>query len=167
MEIVLQSPPLSYSPFLALPAPKIAGLLPAHVGPDPQVRPSPPKTFVYEDPRLAALSDKTRLEFDKLLATLIKTTVGLLANELNEAEFGIANGTFARQVTALYHSAIVGDAKSLTAVRGKPAIASPFTSRRQQLDEKIEEMMAQSKVHLAETRERIARELAAMHARED
>jgi len=33
----------------------------------------------------------------------------LLADELTEAEFAIANGTFVRQVTALYRSTIIGD----------------------------------------------------------
>ena len=155
MRIVQQSALVSYSPFLALPAPKIAGLLPAHVGVDPPVGP-PPKAFVYDDPGLAALPDKTRAAFDTLLTTLVTAAVGLLADELTEAEFALVNSAFLRQVTALYQNTIIGDPR--------PAVgASPFAAHRQQLDEKIDQMVAQSKVHLAETRERIARELAAMH----
>ena len=158
MRIVSQSASLSYSPFLALPAPKIAGLLPARVGASPRFDPPKSKPFVYDDPGLAALSDKTRVQLDKLLTTLLEATVGLLADVFTEAEFALANGTFVRQVAALYHGAIIGDPK--------PAAASPFAARRQQLDEKIDVLVAQSKVHLAETRERIARELAALHAQE-
>ena len=158
MDIVPQSPRVLYSPFLALPAPKIAGLLPARVGADPPVGSSQPKPFVYADPQLAALSDKTRAAFDKLLTTLVAASVGLLVDDLTEAEFALANGTFLRQVTALYHDAILGDPK--------PAVTSPFAVHRQQLDEKIDAMVAQSKVHLAEARERVARELAALHGRE-
>lgn len=151
MRIVQQSASLSYSPFLALPAPKVAGLLPA---PKPQPPPSP---FVYVDPGLAALSEKTRAALDRLLTTLITATVELLADEINEAEFALANGTFLRQATALYHTTIIGDPRPAT---------SPFAARRQRMDGKIDAMLAQSKVHMAETRERIARELAVMHARE-
>ncbi len=155
MRIVQQSVSLSYSPFLALPAPKIAGLLPAHVA--GMTHGSSPTPFTYTDPRLAELSDKTRTELDKLMTTLLKATVGLLADDLNEAEFAIAGGTFLRQVAALYHGAIVGDLKPTN---------SPFAHSRQRIDAKIDQMVAQSKVHLAETRERIAQELAALHARD-
>ena len=149
MPILQQPASLSYSPFLALPAPRIAGLLPA-----PKVEP-PPAPFVYNDPRLAALSDKTRADLDKLVTTLLKATVGLLADDLNEAEFAIANGTFLRQVKVLYRGAAIGDT---------PFSTSPFSHARQRLDEKIEGMLAQSKAHLTETRERITQELASLHA---
>ncbi|MHB8627896.1 MAG: hypothetical protein ACYDBJ_10780 [Aggregatilineales bacterium] len=155
MRIVQQSVSVSYSPFLALPAPKIAGLLPAHVA--GTTHGSSPTPFTYTDPRLAELSDKTRIEFDQLVTTLLRATVGLLADDLSESEFAITGGTFLRQVVALYHGAIVGDAKPMT---------SPFAHTRQRMDAKIDQMVAQSKVHLAETRERIAHELAAMHARD-
>jgi hypothetical protein len=82
----------------------------------------------------------------------------LLADDLNEGEFAITNGAFLRQVKTLYHGATIGDPK--------PAVTSPFGYARQRLDAKIEDMVAQSKVHLAQTRERIAQELAALHAAE-
>ncbi len=156
MRIVQQSASLSYSPFLALPAPKIAGLLPAHVA--GTTHGSSPTPFMYTDPRLADLSDKTRVDLDRLVTTLLKATVGLLADEYSEVEFALANGTFLRQVTALYHGAIIGDLKPTN---------SPFAHTRQRMDEKIDGLLAQSKVHLAETRERIAYELAALHAEEE
>jgi len=140
---------------LLLCAPKIAGLLPAQAVSLNRDNDPTPEPFIYADPCLSTLSDKTRAELDNLLTTMIKATVGLLADELTEAEFAIANGTFVRQVTALYRSTIIGDPK--------PVVTSPFASRRQQLDEKLEAMVEQSKIHLAETRERVARELAALH----
>lgn len=146
MRIVQQSVPLSYSPFLALPAPKIAGLLPA---PKP---PAPPKPFVFDDPHLADLSVKSRAQLDMLLTTLIKATVGLLTDAFSETAFELANATFARQIKALYQGAMVGEIS---------VASSPFAQSHQRLYEKIEAMTAQSKVHLAEARERIARELAA------
>jgi len=107
MPIVSQSASASYSLFpperLLLCAPKIAGLLPAPKG---QPLPVP---FVYADPGLAGLSEKTRAEFDKLLTTLVEATVGLLADEFSEAEFALASGTFLRQVKGLYHASIIGD----------------------------------------------------------
>ncbi|MHB8627524.1 MAG: hypothetical protein ACYDBJ_28935 [Aggregatilineales bacterium] len=158
MEIVLQSPRLLHCQFLALPAPKIAGLLPAqaeslHRSDTPKAKP-----FIYADPRLADLSDKTRIDLDKLVTTLLKATVGLLADDLSETEFVIAGETFHRRVKALYHGAIIGDLKPMN---------SPFAQARQRMDEKIEDMLALSRTHLAETRERIACELAALHAEED
>ncbi|MHB8626763.1 MAG: hypothetical protein ACYDEO_11215 [Aggregatilineales bacterium] len=157
MDIVPQSPCVSYSPFLALPAPNIAGLLPAqaeslHRGDKLKAEP-----FTYIDPRLADMSERTRTELDKLVTTLLKVTVGLLVDDLSESEFAIAGGTFLRQVETLYHGAIVGDLKPIN---------SPFTHRRQRMDAKIDQMVAQSKVHLAETRERVAQELAALHTRD-
>lgn len=156
MRIVHQSAFVSYSPFLALPAPKIAGLLPARTGPDPRVQPLRP--FVYAEPRLADLSDNTRLTFDRLLTVLTTATIGLLSDDLTEAEFALANGTFLRQVRALYHATIIGDPR--------PVPASPFAQARKRLDEKMEQMQAESRANLAEARERIARELAARHAAE-
>jgi hypothetical protein len=107
---------------------------------------------------LAELSDRTRVELDKLVTTLLKATVGLLADDLSESEFAIASETFHRRVKALYHGAIIGDLKPTN---------SPFANTRQRMDEKIEGLLAQSKVHLAGTRERIAYELAALHAEEE
>jgi hypothetical protein len=158
MRIVQQSVSVSYSPFLALPAPKIAGLLPAQA--ESLQRSDTPKVepFTYADPRLADISDRTRVELDKLVTTLLRATVGLLVDDLGESEFAIAGSTFLRQVAALYHGAIIGDLKPTN---------SPFAQTRQRMDEKIEDMLAQSKAHLAETRERIAYELAALHAEEE
>ncbi len=156
MRIVHQSASVSYSPFLALPAPKIAGLLPAHVA--GTTHGSSPTPFTYTDPRLGELSDKTRIELDKLVTMLLRATVGLLADDLGESEFAIAGSTFLRQVVALYHGAIIGDLKPTN---------SPFANTHQRMDEKIEGLLTQSKVHLAETRERIAYELAALHAGEE
>jgi len=48
----------------------------------------------------------------------------------------------------------------------RPLAASPFAARRQQLNDRIDAMLAESKVHMAETQERIARELAAMRTGE-
>ncbi|MHB8629414.1 MAG: hypothetical protein ACYDEO_24835 [Aggregatilineales bacterium] len=157
MRIVQQSAPVSYSPFLALPAPKIAGLLPAQAESLQRGNTLKAEPFIYANPRLADLSDKTRIDLDKLVTTLLKVTVGLLADDLSESEFAIASETFHRRVKALYHGAIIGDAKPMT---------SPFAHTRQRMDAKIDQMVAQSKVHLAETRERIAHELAAMHSRD-
>ena len=154
MRIVHQSAILSYSPFLALPAPKIAGLLPARTGPDACVCPSRP--FVYTEPRLADLSDNIRPTFDRLLMTLVSATIGLLSDEIGEAEFALAHGTFLRQVRALYYDTFIGDPR--------PAAVSPFAEVRKRLDEKMEQMQAESRANLAEARERIARELAARHA---
>jgi len=154
--IVQQSASVSYSPFLALPAPKIAGLLPAQAESLHRSK-LKAESFTYADPRLADLSDKTRLDLEKLVTTLLKATVGLLADDLSESEFAIVGSTFLRQVAALYHGAIIGDFKPTN---------SPFAHCRQRMDAKIDQMVAQSKVHLAETRERVAQELAALHARD-
>ncbi|MHB8627848.1 MAG: hypothetical protein ACYDBJ_23650 [Aggregatilineales bacterium] len=155
--IVQQSVSLSYSPFLALPAPKIAGLLSAQAESLHRSDKLKTEPFIYTDPRLADLSDKTRVELDKLVTTLLKATIDLLVDDLGESEFAIASETFHRRVKALYHGAIVGELKPTN---------SPFAQRRQRMDAKIDQMVAQSKIHLAETRERIARELAALHARD-
>ncbi len=157
MRIVPQFASLSYSPFLALPAPKIAGLLPAQA--ESLHRSDPPivQPFIFADPRFADLSDKTRIELDKLVTTLLRATVGLLVDDLSESEFASAGSTFLRQVTALYHGTIIGDLKPTN---------SPFARTHQRMDEKMAEMLAQSKAHLAETRDRIAYELAALHAEE-
>ncbi|MHB8627958.1 MAG: hypothetical protein ACYDBJ_20675 [Aggregatilineales bacterium] len=158
MRIVQQSASLSYSPFLALAAPKIAGLLPAQAESLHCSSAQKAEPFTYNDPRLADLSDRTRIDLDKLVTTLLKATVGLLADDLAEAKFVIACEAFHRRVRALYHGAIIGDLKPTN---------SPFAQTRQRMDEKIDALLAQSKVHLAETRERIAYELAALHAQEE
>jgi hypothetical protein len=158
MQIVSQSATLAHSllrpPRLALPAPKIAGLLPARVGADPCV--SPPTPFVYSAPSLAALPQPVRTRFDALARMLLDATVALLADERSEAEFDLAANAFRQQVTTLYHTSILGDPK--------PPVTSPFAAHRQRLAETVERLADESKRHLAETNARLDRELAAIHA---
>src|SRR5262249_19618852 len=118
----------------------------------------PPKPLVFNDPNLAVLSEKTRAAFDKLLMMLVRAAVGLLADDFTEAEFALASAAFARQAMALYHESIIGDPK--------PTVVSPFARARQRLDEKLEQIQAESQAQRAELRERIAREIAARHSAE-
>ena len=157
MRIVPQFAAVSYSSFLALPAPNIAGLLPARAESLHRNAPRKAEPFTFADPRLVDLSDKTRVEFDKLAATLLRATVGLLTDDLTESEFALTGSAFLRQAVALYHGAIIGNSKP---------VDSPFARARQRLDDQLADRLTQSKAHLVETRDRIACELAALHTEE-
>jgi len=95
MRIVPQSAPASYSLLptsLALPAPKIAGLL----GPGPQPDRS---AYSYSDPRLAAFTDEQRTRLFDAADTLLEIAVRFATRELSDTAVRAAASLFARKLT--------------------------------------------------------------------
>lgn len=93
--IVQQSAFVSYSPFLALPAPKIAGLLPATTGTSQQ---SPPG-FTYTNPHMAELPDDRRERLFEVARTLLDVAVGRALGEFNDHALNTALTLFRSTVT--------------------------------------------------------------------
>ena len=155
---------VSYPAFLALPAPAIAGLLPARVPDRPQAdthqrTATPSHPYVFDDPALDALPDAIRTQFDRLAKMLLGAAAGLLADERAENEFNLAANAFRQQIANLYHVSILGEPK--------PASASPVEAHRQRLNAKLDRIRAESKDHLAQAREQAARDFATYHAKEE
>lgn len=100
MEIVQQSPSLSHSHVtLLLPAPKIAGLLPARVGVEPeQAATQPVSAFIYDTPQLAELPTEKRECLLDAARTLLDVAVGFVLDDLNEDALRAAQVLFHRQI---------------------------------------------------------------------
>jgi hypothetical protein len=94
MRIVAQSVPLFYSPFLALPAPQIAGLLPA---PKPET-PPPPLTFTYTDARLGELTDVQRETIFVAMTLLLDVGLEYQAGTLSDRALNAALTGFRKAV---------------------------------------------------------------------
>ena len=155
---------LSYRPALALPAPRIAGLLPAHV---PERPPSDAyrqagtssRPYVFIDPALDALPDAIRAQFDRLAKMLLGAAAGLLADERAENEFNLAANAFRQQIATLYHATVLGEPK--------PSSASPIEAHRQRAFARLDRIRTEAEVHLAQVREQARREWAAFHTQEE
>jgi len=91
MRILQRSASVSYSPFLALPAPKIAGLLPASTGQVSQAPTAAVDSLHLHEPRLSQLTTlelaRLFMAFRELLAVAVNFTLGdSLSAELYAAE---------------------------------------------------------------------------------
>ena len=95
MRIVSQSVVHSYSPMLALPAPRIAGLLPAHVGPLPK----PSAEFTYHNAALTALSPERCDQLIDAVTTLLDVAVAHATGEMNDNALRASQVLFHRQLT--------------------------------------------------------------------
>ncbi len=97
--IVPQSVPASYSHFpseqLMLPAPRIAGVLPARVG---QLPPDAPP-FVYSDLRLTEISPEQRDRLYTAARTLLDVAVAHSLDAMNDHALNTALALFRRAVT--------------------------------------------------------------------
>src|SRR5436305_2954134 len=94
MPIVSQSAYLSYSPFLALPAPRIAGLLAAPAAP----RPPEPQPFTFNDARLADLLPAERDRLYSATHTLLEVALGYTDGALSDHALNTALALFRRAV---------------------------------------------------------------------
>lgn len=93
MRSIPQSTPFSYASFpavLLLPAPHIAGLLPAHC-PEPQA-----ETFTYTNSRLADLTAEQHEKLFNVTQTLLDVTVSFLLGDVNADAFRAAEVLFHR-----------------------------------------------------------------------
>jgi len=89
MNIVPQPASASYSRLLALPAPKIAGLLPSGLKPTPA-------PFVFDRPVLAELSVSQRERLYEAAAVLLEIAVEFMVGTFNEAALRAAEVMFHR-----------------------------------------------------------------------
>ncbi len=101
MRIVPQAAPPAHSlfttSFLLLPAPRIAGLLPAHVGVEPEAPPQATfPTFTYTHPNLAELSDERRDSLFRAAKTLMDVALDFNLNGLAEDQLRAAEVLFHR-----------------------------------------------------------------------
>ena len=92
--IVPQSVPASYCPMLALPAPKIAGLLPAHV---PSSMP-PSTRYVFASPALDDLSNQQQNRLFDATEMLLDIAVEFMRGTFNEDALRAAETVFHRAV---------------------------------------------------------------------
>jgi hypothetical protein len=92
MCIVSPSGSVFYSPFLALPAPKIAGLLPAP-------KPEPPPTFTYRNPDLATMSEQKRDALFAAATLLLDVAVAHQAGAMSDHALHTALAAFRKAVT--------------------------------------------------------------------
>ena len=95
MGIVPQSPSISYCPFPMLPAPRIAGLLPAKTG----TQHPPIDTFTYTNPHLNDLADEQRLRLFNATSTLLDVALAHTRGEVNDHALNTALSLFRRAVT--------------------------------------------------------------------
>lgn len=96
MPIVAQSASHSYCPLLALPAPRIAGLLPAVTA----ARPPDPPTFLFSDTRLVDLSPAEQKRLFGATQTLLEVTLSYLSGgKLSDHALNTALALFRRAVT--------------------------------------------------------------------
>ncbi len=92
MRIVAQSVSISYSPFLALPAPRIAGLLPAP-------KPPPLPTFSYANSRLAELNSSQQRALFSAATLLFDIAVRHQSGEMSDHALNTALAAFRRAMT--------------------------------------------------------------------
>ena len=99
-QIIPDGVSLFYSPFLALPAPKIAGLLPAHAG---QASQAPTGTsaakFTYRNAALARLSAERCAQLIDSVTMLLDVAVAYANSEMNDNALRAAQVLFHRQLT--------------------------------------------------------------------
>lgn len=95
MPIVQQSAFASYSQLLALPAPRIAGLLPATI----PLRPQDLPTFTFSDPRLGDLPSDERERLFSAAHTLLDVALGHLDGAMSDHALNTALALFRRAVT--------------------------------------------------------------------
>lgn len=91
MRIVPQSACISYCPFPLLPAPKIAGLLPAP-------KSLPPPTFTYVNPRLVEFPIDQRDQLFSAARLLLDVAVAHHAGEMSDHALNTALAAFRRAV---------------------------------------------------------------------
>ncbi len=92
MRIVAQSVCISYSPFPALPAPRIAGLLPAP-------KPKPITTFTYTNARLEGLSTIEQEQLFAATTLLLDVAVRHQSGEMSDHALNTALAAFRRAMT--------------------------------------------------------------------
>jgi hypothetical protein len=127
MEIVPQSTATLRShvpakPVLLLPAPQIAGLLPASTTP-PRDDKERSTTFTYADPRLATLTLAKQDKMFEAVTQLLNIAVGCLTGEAQEMELITAEAAF--------HDAIMG----------KPVPPPRYNQSREAMDEELRAFM--------------------------
>src|SRR4051812_34231553 len=79
---------------LLLCAPRIAGLLPAHIGPPPPERPLQRESFVYTNPRLKKLASDPYDAFFTNACDLLDTALTVLTGESDELALLVAVRSF-------------------------------------------------------------------------
>ena len=103
MRIVQQSGSASYSHFpaaqLLLPAPRIAGLLPASVQRPPDDHDHAVAPFIYNDPRLADLSPDLREQLYTAAKILLDVAIAHTQGTVNDHALNTALSLFRRAVT--------------------------------------------------------------------
>ena len=151
-QILSYRPAVSYPTALALPAPKIAGLLPASV--------APPTAFSYATADFAAIPDSAR-------ATLIELTTHLLdaaARYLN----GLPDESPLFQAEHDFHETLVlkhphPAPRRVSQFADKSAAARPArrVPTKEEMDAEIDAFIAESQARIREAQEHTRRKLAA------
>jgi len=145
MRIVPQSAIGSYSPVLALPAPRIAGLLPART-PRPASDPPSP-VFTFTDARLSELDSLHRDRIFAAITMLFNVAVGHALNDLNDQALNAAL-TLVR--------------RSITGERMLPINPAQYCA---EVDADLLEMLVGAEQRQTARRVQVDRELAAIRAR--
>jgi len=156
MSILAQSQSVSHAsfpPFLMLPAPKIAGLLPSGLPTSAENKTSqsqPASSFTFSDPRLVFLTTEQRDRLFGATHSLLEIATRFVSREMNEDALRAAQALFARKLT------------------GHPTIGAlnPAAYRAEDNADLIDWMLTAEK-RRASTRQRIEQEFAAKTAAHD
>jgi len=151
MSILPQSLSASYCPPpLMLPAPNIAGLLPAnvHSEPPPPLRPT---ELIYDDPRLANLLPWAFADFRREVLSFLEAAVSLLSGECDRRQFAEANIRFNGQIALLYNLLVPPDQQA----------PLPIAKTRAEMDEEIDAIRQRARQRLIDQYEATTQRQAA------
>ena len=137
-----------------LPAPKIAGLLPANVYSEPPPPPPRPTELIFDDPRLAELMPWAFADFRREMLTFFEAAVSLLVGETDRQQFARATTRFNGQMALLYNLLIPADQQS----------PLPVMKTMAELDEELDAMRQHFRQELIDQHEETTRRQAARRA---
>lgn len=137
---------------LLLPAPKIAGLLPARV--------TPPTTFTYAAADFAHIPDTARATLIEMTTRLLDAAIRYVNGAPDEADLFRIEHDFHETLIAVHpHPA----PRRVSRFGAEPGTAKPKRSipTKEQMDAEIDQFIAESQARIREAQERTRRKLAA------
>ena len=143
---------ISYSPFLALPAPEIAGLLPARV--------VPPTTFTYATVDFGHIPDVARATLIEMATRLLDAVTRYLNGAPDEGQLFQAEHDFHETLVAVH---LQPAPRRVSQFADKPGAAKAKLTvpTKEEMDAEIDAFIAESRARIREAQERTRRKLAA------